>query len=316
MKRSLLRRYVYFVVAVFINAMGISLITKALLGTSPISSVPYVASLFSRGTLGQYTIILNVAMAFLELPMIDRKEFRQRWLDWFLQIPTGFFLGLFIDLNMWIFSWVNPMMYAENIVCLLIGCCILAFGISMEVQADVAMMAGEYFVRTISKKFGKEFGNVKVCFDASLTVIACIMSLCFSGRIEGVREGTIIAAIVVGPLTRFFRKVIKPADKFLYPDREVPAVAAVANANDFPLVITISREFGSGGHQLARLISKQLGIKAYDKELIEMAAKESGMTEDYVRKNEQTEPSTQFSMIMADYESPVEKSLSPTKVMN
>lgn len=315
MKRFLFRRYFYFVVAVFINAMGISLITKALLGTSPISSVPYVASLFSRGTLGQFTIILNVAMVLLELPMIGRKEFRKGWFDWFLQIPTGFVLGMFIDLNMWMFSWMNPTMYAENIACLLIGCSILAFGISMEVQADVAMMAGEYFVRTICKRFGKEFGNVKVGFDASLTIIACLMSICFSGRVEGVREGTLVAAILVGPLTRFFRRVIKPADKFLYPDRETPAVADAAEVTDYPLVITISREFGSGGHQLARLVSKRLGIKAYDKELIEMAAREPGMTEDYVRKNEQREPSTLLSMVMADYESPIEKSLSPQDVL-
>lgn len=316
MKSSLFRRYFYFIVAVFINAMGITLITKALLGTSPISSIPYVASLFSKGTLGQYTIILNVGMAILELPMISRKEFRERWLDWFLQIPTGFFLGLFIDLTMWIFSWVVPTMYAENIICLLIGCSILSFGISMEVQADVAMMAGEYFVRTISKRFGKEFGNVKVCFDTSLAVIACIMSLCFCGHIEGVREGTVIAAIIVGPMTRFFRRVIKPADRFLYPDgKGIAANVSAVSTGDYPVVITISREYGSGGHQLARMISEKLGIKAYDKELIEMAARESGMSEEYVRKNEQSEPQTLLHMIMADYESPVEKSLSPQDIL-
>lgn len=315
MKNPLFRRYLYFVIAVFVNAMGISLITKALLGTSPISSLPYVASLFSAGTLGQYTILLNIAMALLELPMISHKEFRKRWFDWFIQIPTGFILGLFIDLNMWMFAWIEPSLYAEQILCLLAGCSILAFGISMEVQADVAMMAGEYFVRTICKRFGKDFGNVKVGFDASLAILACALSLAFSGRIEGVREGTVIAAIIVGPMTRFFRRMLKPADGLLFPEQEAGMASAPATSSDYPLIITISREFGSGGHQLARLISQQLGIKAYDKELIEMAAKESGLAEEYVRKNEQSEPMTLLSMIMADYESPIEKSLSPQDIL-
>lgn len=39
------KRYLVFLVGLFINAMGVSLITKADLGTSPISSIPYVLSL-------------------------------------------------------------------------------------------------------------------------------------------------------------------------------------------------------------------------------------------------------------------------------
>ena len=45
-------------------------------------------------------------------------------------------------------------------------------------------------------------------------------------------------------------------------------------------VITIGREFGSGGHEIGMKLAEKLGIKCYDKELLELAAKESGLCEE------------------------------------
>lgn len=58
-------------------------------------------------------------------------------------------------------------------------------------------------------------------------------------------------------------------------------------AFDLPLVITISREYGSGGHEIGSLLSERLGVKCYDSNLIKMTASESGLNEEYVSMNEQ-----------------------------
>ena len=58
-------------------------------------------------------------------------------------------------------------------------------------------------------------------------------------------------------------------------------------------VITISREYGSGGRAIGERLAKELGVPFYDKELILMAAKESGLSEEYIRKTEQMK-STSF----------------------
>lgn len=50
-------------------------------------------------------------------------------------------------------------------------------------------------------------------------------------------------------------------------------------------VITISRECGSGGHIIAEKLSKELGIPLYDREIIEMTAKKSGLTTDFVQES-------------------------------
>ena len=64
----LFRRLLLFVLSLFINAVGIAFITKGSLGTSPITSVNYVLSMFTSLTMGQWTIIVNILFVFLELP--------------------------------------------------------------------------------------------------------------------------------------------------------------------------------------------------------------------------------------------------------
>ena len=54
-----LKRYVIFLIGLFVNSLGVSLITKASLGTSPISSIPHVLSLSLPFTLGNFTIFFQ-----------------------------------------------------------------------------------------------------------------------------------------------------------------------------------------------------------------------------------------------------------------
>lgn len=53
------------------------------------------------------------------------------------------------------------------------------------------------------------------------------------------------------------------------------------------IIITVSREYGSGGRRIAKKLADSLGIDFYDGELLSLVAKESGYTEDFIRKNEQ-----------------------------
>lgn len=53
------------------------------------------------------------------------------------------------------------------------------------------------------------------------------------------------------------------------------------------VVITLSREYGSGGRYIGKLIAQKLGIKLYDKEFIIKVAEETGLSEQYIKENEQ-----------------------------
>ena len=88
------RRYLLFLISLFVNAFGIAFITKALLGTSPITSVTYVLSMFTPMTMGQWTIILNILFIIFEIPFMTREVFRQDRRLYLLQIPISLCFGI------------------------------------------------------------------------------------------------------------------------------------------------------------------------------------------------------------------------------
>ena len=209
-----LKRYIIFMVGLFISSLGVSLVTKANLGTSPISSIPYVLSLNFPFTLGNFTIFFSLILIVLQL-LILRKNFK---LEHVLQIPISILFGYFIDWTMLLLSFVNPESYSMKLFYLLIGCIILGFGVYAEVLADVAMLPGESFVRAVAQTWDREFGSTKVVFDVSMTIIAIILSIIFTHHLEGVREGTIIAALLVGFIARLFGRVLVSISPLILPE--------------------------------------------------------------------------------------------------
>lgn len=307
------RRFLLFVISLFINAFGIAFITKAMLGTSPITSVTYVLSMFTPYSMGIWTILLNLLFVVLEPFFMSRKELKDEWRMYALQIPIACCFGLFIDFSMSILYWLQPSTYVGQVAALLAGCVILALGIALEVKVNVAMMAGEYLVNVITKRFHGNFGFVKLGFDITLLVSACLLSLIFLSGIEGVREGTVVAALAVGPIVHF----VSPYYRFL--DKWISSPAPEQHA-DKPAgrhtIITIAREFGSGGHLLGEMLAKELDIRLYDKEFIHLAAQRSNMDEQYIAKNEQSIPSFWLKCILSkNSEQPLESSLSPEDVL-
>ena len=282
-----LKRYLIFLVGLFVNSLGVSLITKANLGTSPISSIPYVLSLNFPFTLGNFTIFFSVFLIALQL-IILRKNFK---LEHILQIPVSIIFGYFIDLTMILFSWVNPEAYIMKIVYLLIGCLILGVGVYMEVLADVVMLPGESFVRAIVLTWKTNFGTTKICFDVSMSVIAAVLSFVFAGRLAGVREGTVIAALLVGFIARLIGKKLAFLKDMIFPESvsaENENEAKEQTAGTYGKnVIAIGRQFGSGGHDIGKILAEKLGYDFYDAEIIQMTAGTTGYTPEFIKKNEE-----------------------------
>ncbi|WP_202613481.1 DUF6198 family protein [Merdibacter massiliensis] len=96
MHHEKVKRYLIFFIGLFVNSLGVSLITKASLGTSPISSIPYVLSLYFPLSLGVFTILFSILLVLLQLLILGRKfQWHNLW-----QIPVSVFFGYFIDLTM------------------------------------------------------------------------------------------------------------------------------------------------------------------------------------------------------------------------
>lgn len=210
-KTELIKRYIFLLAGLFVNGLGVSFITKAGLGTSPITSIPYTLSLGFTPTVGMFTFVFNIFLIILQLILL-RRNFQLQNL---LQLPIIALFSFFIDLTMSLLGFMQPETYAMKVVSLIVGCLILGFGVFMEMVANVAMLPGEATVRAVSDVFSTDFGKTKIAFDSSMTVIAAILSFIMFKHLDGVREGTIVAAILVGFIARLFKKYIGGIEKIL-----------------------------------------------------------------------------------------------------
>ena len=180
-------------------AVGVVLSVKADLGVSPISCVPYIYSLRFPLTLGQTTIILNVLFIFIQMLLL-RKKYSMFQL---VQFPVIFLFGFFIDLIMKYSAWMTPGNYFEQAFLCLLSCVVIGIGVFFEVKAALTYLPGEGLVMALTQTFGVEFGKTKIGTDSSLVAIGILSSLFFLGALEGIREGTVVAAVLVGYIVRF-----------------------------------------------------------------------------------------------------------------
>lgn len=201
------KRYLLLILAVMIQSAGIALVVKSLLGTSPISSLPYVLSLISPFTFGQTTFAVNMVFVVFELLMLRRDFPAIFW----LQVPVTILFGFCIDFFMQLFA-ILPEAYALKLLLCLLGTSLVALGVAGQGIADVLMLAGEGAVYVFARKFHINFGKVKVGNDISLVAIAAIVSVLTIGTIEGIREGTLISALLTGIIARFYLRHLSRID--------------------------------------------------------------------------------------------------------
>ena len=225
--KQILKRYLYFILGVAINSFGVAFITKSALGTSQISSVPYVLSLrFPSVSFGMTTFFVNLLFILIQAVLL-KKNFQTVQ---FLQVAVNVLFSVLIDVSMTLLSFFQPEALGLRIVSLLAGCVILAVGISIEVAPDVLVVPGEGAVRAISQTTGLKFGSVKVYFDVSLIVIASALSFLFFGRLNGVGLGTVISALTVGKFVNIVNLHLPAVRKI----RDLAASASCPSANFVP----------------------------------------------------------------------------------
>ena len=191
-----------FFCSILMTAFGIDLITVASLGTSPISSVPLVVSLYTPWTFGQLTFILNMAFIVLQIALL-RRQFQPVEI---LQIAINFLFSASIDFFMYVMAGLQNLIWPLGLVLLISGCATLAFGICIEVASQVLMVPGDGVVKAIAQTGQWRMGTTKVIFDSTMVAIAVFLSFFYGGpgTLTGLGAGTIISAMLVGRFVNFF----------------------------------------------------------------------------------------------------------------
>ncbi len=212
------KQTILLAIGLILMALGVALSIKADLGTSPISSLPYVTSLMSSLSVGTTTIIMNGLFVVIQIIILRRRY------DPFqlLQFPAAILFGSMIDLWGQVLAGLPPTGYFVQLLLCVLGIVLVAVGVSIEVAAKLVTTAGEGVVLAVCQVAPVRFGSMKTAFDVTLVCLSVILSTVFLHGLYGVREGTVLAAIFVGQITRVTNPIAQKAASWLMKESYAP----------------------------------------------------------------------------------------------
>lgn len=210
------KRSIFYLLGLFFIAFGISIAIKSNLGVSPASSLPYVLSRrFTRLTLGTWTTIIYCVLVLIQLILL-RKDFKWYYV---FQFAVSTVFGFFVDGAAWLAQFCVPDVshYALRFLYTLISMVVIAFGVTMYLTSNIMSMPAEGVALAISKCTNWQVPTCKMITDMSITLGAVVCSFIFFGRLDGVREGTLLLAFGIGfimkPISKYFKEPLK---KWIY----------------------------------------------------------------------------------------------------
>lgn len=284
------KRLLVYCAGLFIMAIGVVFSVKSALGVSPVTCLANVlyqilGDMAVPVGLGVCTTASYCLYILIEL-LILRREFQPQQL---LQIVASFFFGFLVSCATRLFEFLPaPENYPMRLLFLLCSVPLVALGVMLYLAPQILPTPGEGMSMAISKKTGLTVASSKTVFDCCCVGVSAITSLLYFHNLVGVREGTVICAVTVGFVMKFFlRFAERPLMHFVERDTRMERVmggdVCYDNTGKPKLLISISWEFGSGGYEIARELAKRLNIQFYgNDELISREAEESGLPEAYI----------------------------------
>ena len=285
--KRLPQRLAMYFIGLLIITCGIAISVKSNLGVTPVSSIPYTMTCVLGMEMGKATILFHSLLVVVQV-IILRKNFEIKNI---LQVLVGVVFGYFTTFCNWGASFLpTPENIVIRLIMMVISTFCIACGIFLYVPPKIMPLAIEGTMETIAKVTKIEFPKVKIGFDCTMVVISLVSCLIGIHGLGSVGIGTAFGAVFVGVIMGKLNRSPLGAwrNRILNGEEEEAAVVAdipVANENGF--VITISREYGSGGREIGRQLAEKLGVAYYDLKLIQKVAAESGYSEDYIKEAEQ-----------------------------
>ena len=204
-----LRLALMFVGMAFV-ALSVAITRATDLGTSTISCVPAVLSFATPLTIGTWTFIMNILFVGLQWVML-RREFKPAQL---LAIPFVFVFSLLIDLFVPVGQAIPMPNYAVRFGISVLCCALTGFGVWLQAKAALVMLPGDGLVQAASHVSRRPFGTCKMAFDVIMMVSGAAISLATMGGLFGVREGTLLAAVLTGPIIRAIERTLPNFERF------------------------------------------------------------------------------------------------------
>lgn len=203
--KKLAKKIFIYCLGLFTVALGVSFSVKSDLGVSPVNSIPYVVSLVTGIEQGKCVTAIFICFIGLQF-IISPKTFSFKNL---LQIIGSTVFGYFVTTaNMLTVGVPACTNYIMRLVYLLISMILIAIGVSLYMKPALLPLPAEGIMQALVDRFGIRFPDAKSGVDTTMVIVATILSFIFFGKLNGVREGTVIAALGIGQLVKVWNKLV------------------------------------------------------------------------------------------------------------
>ena len=203
--RLLIRVGVYCL-GLLLLALGVAISVNSNLGVSPVNSLPYIVSLVIGVPMGTCVTVIFCFYILLQFLLLG-KQFNPVNL---LQIAFSTLFGYFVDFAKGLIGYWTLPGYVGQLAMLAMSIVLIALGILLYMEAQLVPMPMEGLSATIARKLNKPFPTMKTVVDCIVVGTGLALSFIFLGRLDGIREGTIITAIVTGKIISLLKKPLSP----------------------------------------------------------------------------------------------------------
>lgn len=190
-------------------AFGVAFSVNSNLGVSPVNSLPYVISRILNVQMGTCVTAVFCFYILLQILILGRK-FNPVNL---LQILFSTIFGYFVDFSKMVLGDFAIPTYFGQLTMLAISIPLIALGIVLYMDAQLVPMPMEGLSSCLADKFGVSFPNMKTIIDCLVVGIGLVLCFVFLGGLDGLREGTIITAVVTGKVIAILKKPLSPVLK-------------------------------------------------------------------------------------------------------
>ena len=202
-----LRKAAVYAAGLLFMAFGVAFSVNSGLGVSPVNSLPYVVSLVLGVDMGSCVIGVFSFYVLVQI-LIYRREFQ--WIN-LTQIVFSTLFGYFVDFAKAVVGDFALPTYPGQLIMLAVSMVLVALGVCLYMDAGLVNMPMEGMTNAIAERIVKKpFHDVKVAVDCLAVAAAILLSFVGLGGLEGIREGTLLCALLVGKMMKPMQKVLAP----------------------------------------------------------------------------------------------------------
>ena len=202
-----INRIIMVAIAMIITAIGASLGIKIAIGVGAWDALSQSISMVLGLKVGTFSMILNISCVLVQI-FILKDVFRFNHLA---QIGVSILLGTVVNFMIYkVLAEIAIDNYFISISLFILSVVMCALGIAMITAINLISFPLESCCMVLAKKINKNFGSIRQGVDIIAIVISLIITFIFKNSMT-VREGTIIAMLIFGPMLDIFVKLMSPS---------------------------------------------------------------------------------------------------------